>query len=628
MRNFGKCPILKMVIVLWLVGILSGCSNPKPETMEAERVETEISETSQLPEEHYIEESETENVVCQINETERENYKIDDSVLIEDVLFEQGEYQEVIIGVAYEGEGLDKAFPHGLKIQVSDVDFLTLTDYYSSFIIHTYLKEGMHEIYLYNDDKLLDKEELTVRKTGSGSDSQNAAFMIELYQKGPALQKVDIDYIIPINEAYLGSYMDWNLYPPSYKYAEDKEDMRGIRYYIPLEYTSVEKLGKDYLEYEMDNYGMGSFISVQAVQTDFSGEDSEELLKAYIQDKDIDIEDAYDLKSFNVLSCPGIRCLFDISDYADESKSEASQQIRKLDDDIRLYKEMGIITEKDIREFRENMTDDQISAAIDNELKIQGMNLHNGRTSAIFLMKDQVIYSIIAYIPSLSDQAQDAVCNEIIKSFEEYTISERELLESLQNVYYCQDAIQKKMDVKTMPDAINIGCLYENGEMEWVYFHLLKETEKSYIIAADITVEGIKQLAVDKNDFSQIKAIGPNRIDSDKDISVIDVYSILDRKIAETSDYGVDLSEEWIFEDSDRRYITENEILSLTQDEIKIAVNEIYARKGRIFENPDLKEYFESKSWYFGSIPANEFDDTDFNQFEKKNVEILSKYRQ
>ena len=102
----------------------------------------------------------------------------------------------------------------------------------------------------------------------------------------------------------------------------------------------------------------------------------------------------------------------------------------------------------------------------------------------------------------------------------------------------------------------------------------------------------------------------------------------MDRKIAETSDYGVDLSEEWIFEDSDRRYITENEILSLTQDEIKIAVNEIYARKGRIFENPDLKEYFESKSWYFGSIPANEFDDTDFNQFEKKNVEILSKYRQ
>jgi len=88
------------------------------------------------------------------------------------------------------------------------------------------------------------------------------------------------------------------------------------------------------------------------------------------------------------------------------------------------------------------------------------------------------------------------------------------------------------------------------------------------------------------------------------------------------------LSGDYILADSNSRYYSEEELSGLTDREVLFALNEIYARKGRIFSGEEFKRYFESKSWYKGTIPAEEFDANQnerFNEYEKANIAVLVK---
>ena len=65
----------------------------------------------------------------------------------------------------------------------------------------------------------------------------------------------------------------------------------------------------------------------------------------------------------------------------------------------------------------------------------------------------------------------------------------------------------------------------------------------------------------------------------------------------------------------------------LTPDECRLALNEIYARHGRKFNDPDYQAYFNSKSWYNGTIDPDDFDDTAmFNQYELANRDYIIDY--
>ena len=81
---------------------------------------------------------------------------------------------------------------------------------------------------------------------------------------------------------------------------------------------------------------------------------------------------------------------------------------------------------------------------------------------------------------------------------------------------------------------------------------------------------------------------------------------------------------EYILPESDTRYVEQDEIDQLTKNEVRLAINEIYARHGRIFENSELREYFESKDWYDGTIEPEDFDEDVLNQYEKSNVKLLA----
>ena len=85
--------------------------------------------------------------------------------------------------------------------------------------------------------------------------------------------------------------------------------------------------------------------------------------------------------------------------------------------------------------------------------------------------------------------------------------------------------------------------------------------------------------------------------------------------------------DEYIFPNSDCTELTDQEISSLSQDEIRLATNEIYARHGYIFKDSTLKAYFESKSWYYGTIEPEDFQENMLNYYEKTNIEKLAAAR-
>ena len=80
---------------------------------------------------------------------------------------------------------------------------------------------------------------------------------------------------------------------------------------------------------------------------------------------------------------------------------------------------------------------------------------------------------------------------------------------------------------------------------------------------------------------------------------------------------------EWFFPDSSERLLTEADIAGMSSAELQIARNEIFARHGRRFNNPDLQAWFDSCSWYNGTIAPNDFDQSIFNATELENIRFL-----
>lgn len=91
-------------------------------------------------------------------------------------------------------------------------------------------------------------------------------------------------------------------------------------------------------------------------------------------------------------------------------------------------------------------------------------------------------------------------------------------------------------------------------------------------------------------------------------------------------DYGYTDADEYVLYGSDSRYYSKSELIGMTKSELRLARNEFYARRGRIFAAGDLYDYFSTKSWYRGTIPADEFDDSIFNEYEKANLELIVEY--
>lgn len=79
------------------------------------------------------------------------------------------------------------------------------------------------------------------------------------------------------------------------------------------------------------------------------------------------------------------------------------------------------------------------------------------------------------------------------------------------------------------------------------------------------------------------------------------------------------------------RYLTDEEIAAYSADQLELAKNEIYARHGRQFVTEYISDYFNSKSWYQGTVDPETFDaqqDSVFNEYEMANIAKIAEWEE
>lgn len=69
--------------------------------------------------------------------------------------------------------------------------------------------------------------------------------------------------------------------------------------------------------------------------------------------------------------------------------------------------------------------------------------------------------------------------------------------------------------------------------------------------------------------------------------------------------------------------LEEQHVANLTNNELWIARNEIYARHGKIFQNEYLNAYFNSCSWYEAKDGKNEISERELNEVEIANLKMI-----
>lgn len=82
-------------------------------------------------------------------------------------------------------------------------------------------------------------------------------------------------------------------------------------------------------------------------------------------------------------------------------------------------------------------------------------------------------------------------------------------------------------------------------------------------------------------------------------------------------------AEEYVLPISGISALDDEMLQYLSDNELWIARNEIYARHGRQFLNGYLQRYFDRCTWYEGTTSGADFDDSVLSQVEKDNIDLL-----
>ena len=82
----------------------------------------------------------------------------------------------------------------------------------------------------------------------------------------------------------------------------------------------------------------------------------------------------------------------------------------------------------------------------------------------------------------------------------------------------------------------------------------------------------------------------------------------------------------YVLPNSSSSYLSASDVKNLSSYQLMIARNEIYARHGRKFNDSELQAYFNSKSWYKGTVNPEDFSTSVFNDYEIQNIELIQSY--
>lgn len=74
---------------------------------------------------------------------------------------------------------------------------------------------------------------------------------------------------------------------------------------------------------------------------------------------------------------------------------------------------------------------------------------------------------------------------------------------------------------------------------------------------------------------------------------------------------------------SSTRLLTDSDVAGMSYEDMQMAINEIYARHGRIFETPEIRDYFTAQPWYNGTVSQQNFNESVFSSVEAQNIQFL-----
>ena len=153
-------------------------------------------------------------------------------------------------------------------------------------------------------------------------------------------------------------------------------------------------------------------------------------------------------------------------------------------------------------------------------------------------------------------------------------------------------------------------------ELSWAYF---VESE---------TADNFNETYSYETDISIVSAIQQTETETETEIETeieieTETEAITD---APTSNSGGGV---FAFSDSNSRYIDKSELAGMGSQDLLIARNEIYARRGRGFTDSSLQSYFDQQGWYTKLYSPEEFDaiaGSLFNQYEAANINTITQY--
>ena len=79
----------------------------------------------------------------------------------------------------------------------------------------------------------------------------------------------------------------------------------------------------------------------------------------------------------------------------------------------------------------------------------------------------------------------------------------------------------------------------------------------------------------------------------------------------------------YVISNSDSAYLSADTLKNMSSSDLRLARNEILARHGRRFNDSSLQAYFDSKSWYKGTIDPDSFDYGVLNDYESANIDLI-----
>jgi len=82
---------------------------------------------------------------------------------------------------------------------------------------------------------------------------------------------------------------------------------------------------------------------------------------------------------------------------------------------------------------------------------------------------------------------------------------------------------------------------------------------------------------------------------------------------------------QFIIQDSNTRFIDEYDLIGMSEWELYLARNEIFAWYGRGFKSEDLHAYFIQMDWYTELCTSTEFDNSPspLNEYERENAKFI-----